>query len=152
MLMDRHCLNISLCSLPVAAIVDEKIFCCHGGLSPDLQSMEQIRWALSYHVQSKLFQWSSCDVILGYCIIRLLPLHFLLVTALIWYNSQFITKWSWFSPKLPQWFVIVLQILWQSHYVVSFIFDHGDLLQYASCRVRDSMNTSPEYHVSNNPC
>jgi len=27
----------------VAAIVDEKIFCCHGGLSPDLQSMEQIR-------------------------------------------------------------------------------------------------------------
>lgn len=23
--------------------VDEKIFCCHGGLSPDLHSMEQIR-------------------------------------------------------------------------------------------------------------
>ena len=29
--------------LPVAAIIDEKLFCCHGGLSPDMQSMEQIR-------------------------------------------------------------------------------------------------------------
>lgn len=25
------------------SLVDEKIFCCHGGLSPDLSSMEQIR-------------------------------------------------------------------------------------------------------------
>ncbi|KAH8300336.1 hypothetical protein KR044_013126 [Drosophila immigrans] len=28
--------------MPVAAIVDEKIFCCHGGLSPDLSNMGQI--------------------------------------------------------------------------------------------------------------
>lgn len=29
--------------MPIAAIIDEKIFCCHGGLSPDLSGMEQIR-------------------------------------------------------------------------------------------------------------
>ncbi len=32
---------IWFCNLNI--LVDEKIFCCHGGLSPDLQSMEQIR-------------------------------------------------------------------------------------------------------------
>jgi diadenosine tetraphosphatase ApaH/serine/threonine PP2A family protein phosphatase len=29
--------------LPIAAVIDEKIMCMHGGLSPDLQTMEQIR-------------------------------------------------------------------------------------------------------------
>ena len=29
--------------LPVAAIIDEKILCMHGGLSPELTNMEQIK-------------------------------------------------------------------------------------------------------------
>jgi serine/threonine-protein phosphatase PP1 catalytic subunit len=29
--------------LPVCALIDEKILCMHGGLSPDLQSLEQIK-------------------------------------------------------------------------------------------------------------
>jgi serine/threonine-protein phosphatase PP1 catalytic subunit len=28
---------------PIAAIIDDRIFAMHGGLSPDLQSMDQIR-------------------------------------------------------------------------------------------------------------
>ncbi len=29
--------------LPVAALIDERILCMHGGLSPDLQSIDQIK-------------------------------------------------------------------------------------------------------------
>ena len=28
--------------MPVAAVIDEKILCMHGGISPDLKSFEQI--------------------------------------------------------------------------------------------------------------
>ncbi|KAH9719375.1 serine/threonine-protein phosphatase PP1 isozyme 6 [Citrus sinensis] len=37
--VDRDCFNC----LPVAALVDEKILCMHGGLSPDLKNLDQIR-------------------------------------------------------------------------------------------------------------
>ncbi|KAG7095065.1 hypothetical protein E1B28_005855 [Marasmius oreades] len=37
----EECIN-SFCALPVAAVVDNKFFCVHGGLSPELRALEDI--------------------------------------------------------------------------------------------------------------
>lgn len=29
--------------MPVAALIENKIFCCHGGLSPHLRTLEQLK-------------------------------------------------------------------------------------------------------------
>ncbi|XP_023172641.1 serine/threonine-protein phosphatase PP-Y [Drosophila hydei] len=38
-----HCFVDCFNNLPVAAVIDNRIFCCHGGLSPYLDSMQRIR-------------------------------------------------------------------------------------------------------------
>ena len=39
----RRTFTDSFNCLPCAAVIDEKIFCCHGGLSPELQQLDQIK-------------------------------------------------------------------------------------------------------------
>lgn len=43
----------SFCALPLAAIVDEKFFCVHGGLSPQLSSLDVLRQLDRFHEPPK---------------------------------------------------------------------------------------------------
>lgn len=53
--------------LPIAAIIDEKIFTMHGGLSPDLNSMEQIRRVMRPTDVSALFLSIFWGLVFGFC-------------------------------------------------------------------------------------
>ncbi|KAE9414899.1 hypothetical protein Angca_006937 [Angiostrongylus cantonensis] len=39
----QHCLQDTFCVMPLTALVADKILCMHGGLSPHLESLEQLR-------------------------------------------------------------------------------------------------------------
>jgi serine/threonine-protein phosphatase PP1 catalytic subunit len=73
--------------LPVAAIIEEKIFCCHGGLSPDLQSIEQIRRIvrpIDVPEQGLLCDllWSDPDKVIFYFCLIFINYYYLLLFLL----------------------------------------------------------------------
>lgn len=75
--------------LPVAAIVEDKIFCCHGGLSPDLQSMKQIRRiARPTHVSDQGLLcdllWSDPDEVVFYFYLVVIIIFIVIFFRMIW--------------------------------------------------------------------
>jgi serine/threonine-protein phosphatase PP1 catalytic subunit len=73
--------------LPIAAIVDEKVFAVHGGLSPDLISMEQIR---------RIMRPTAVSVFVALLDLRLLHLdkissHLLIyLGSFLWFDVRFV--------------------------------------------------------------
>lgn len=55
-------MNDMFCYLPLAAIIDKKIFCVHGGLSPQCQSIESIK-AVKLPIESSNFSSMITDLL-----------------------------------------------------------------------------------------
>ena len=43
----------SFCSLPIAAILNEQFLCIHGGLSPELNTLDDLRNVCIFHDRTK---------------------------------------------------------------------------------------------------